>query len=48
MEALRNPRYWRFIREELGELAWLMSIAIVLSAGGVGIGVFLALIAESQ
>jgi methyl-accepting chemotaxis protein len=35
-------------RDELRELAWLLSISVVLSACGVGLGVFLALIAEGQ
>jgi hypothetical protein len=48
MEAFRDPRYWRFILDELRELAWLLSITAVLSAGGVGVGVVLALIAEGQ
>jgi hypothetical protein len=48
MEASRDPRYWQFILDELRELAWLLSITAVLSAGGVGVGVFLALIAEGQ
>jgi hypothetical protein len=48
MEASRDRRYWRLILEELRELAWLLSITAVLSAGGVGVGIFLALIAEGQ
>jgi hypothetical protein len=48
LRALRDPRHWQFIRDELRELAWLLSITVVLSAGGVGLGVILALIAEGQ
>ena len=48
MEASRDPRYWQLILEELRELAWLLSITAVLSAGGVGVGIVLALIAEGQ
>jgi len=48
MQALRDSRHWQFIRGELLELAWLLSITVALSAGGVGLGVFLALIAGGQ
>jgi hypothetical protein len=48
LRPLRDPRHWQFIRDELRELAWLLSITVVLSAGGVGLGVILALIAEGQ
>jgi hypothetical protein len=48
MQALRDPGLWQFIREELRELAWLLSITVMLSAGGVGLGVFLAVIAEAR
>jgi hypothetical protein len=38
----------RYILDELREIVWLLSITTVLSVGGAGLGVGLALVADVQ